>query len=78
MKYVHLFDGTEHEAPEGGLNWPWVPADRLEAAEDHARVRAAARAHVGERVAAARAEAAEKRGPGRPRKAAPEEGSPDA
>ena len=75
IKYVHTFDGTEHEAPEGSLNWPWVPASSLD--ETYAETRAAARAYVAEQLEAAEETAAAvKRGPGRPRKAA--EGSPDA
>lgn len=70
MRYVHKFDGTEHEAPEGSLNWPWIPADEP---DKYADTRARARAHVTATVDEARKTAAEKRGPGRPRK-----GSPDA
>jgi hypothetical protein len=65
MKYVHVFDGTEHEAPEGSLNWPWMPETAAAAEEDHQRAREAARAVVRDTL-----ETAAKRGPGRPRKTA--------
>jgi hypothetical protein len=70
MKYRHLFNGLEHEAPAGSLNWPWMPA---EPREDHPATRQRARDHVAATVAEA---TAPKRGPGRPRK--DPEGSPDA
>jgi hypothetical protein len=75
MKYVHVFDGTEHEAPEGSLNWPWVPEEAAEEAADHQRARAAARGYVASTVASALEPAPAKRGPGRPKAA---EADPDA
>lgn len=77
MRYVHKFDGTEHEAPAGSLNWPWIPADPDPPIADRLeKVRTAARGHVADTIAEAREVAAAKRGPGRPRKNP--EGTPDA
>jgi hypothetical protein len=77
VKYVHVFSGMEHEAPEGALNWPWVAAEAAHVGDRIERARQAARDHVAAAVAAAAAPPARK--PGRPRKApAPEEGMPDA
>ena len=77
VTWVHTLNGTEHEAPEGTLNWPWVPKDTIRDDDKYADTRARAREYVEASLeeAKATAEAATKRGPGRPRKG---ESSPDA